>query len=166
MTTAEGGFFARLRARVNRGAAFVADLLPGRRIDAELLDELETRLLEADVGVEATQEILADLHRKVARAELADAKALEEALAGSLLAILKPVEQPLAVDKARKPYVILVVGVNGSRSGPSATACRSSRRRPAPIRPQSSSMHCNRRRRGVPTYSLRILRDGCTRSRT
>ena len=114
LTAAEGGFFARLRARVNRGAAFVANLLPGRRIDAELLDELETRLLEADVGVEATQEILSDLHKKVARAELADAKALEDALAGSLLAILKPIERPLAVDRAKKPFVILVVGVNGS----------------------------------------------------
>jgi len=114
LTAAEGSFFARLRARVNRGASWVADLLPGRRIDAELLDELETRLLEADVGVEATQEILSELHRKVARAELADAKALEDALAASLLAILKPIERPLAVDRTRKPFVILVVGVNGS----------------------------------------------------
>jgi fused signal recognition particle receptor len=110
----DSGFFARLRARVNRGTSWVADLLPGRRIDAELLDELETRLLQADVGVEATQEILADLHKKVARAELADAKALEDALASALLAILKPVERQLAVDRARKPFVILVVGVNGS----------------------------------------------------
>jgi len=114
LTAAEGGFLARLRARVNKGASWVADLLPGRRIDAELLDELETRLLEADVGVEATTEILAELHRKVARAELADAAALEAALAASLLAILKPVERPLAVDRAKKPFVILVVGVNGS----------------------------------------------------
>ncbi len=114
MTTAEGGFLARLRARVNRGTSWVADLLPGRRIDAALLEELETRLLAADVGIEATGAILSDLHRKVERAELADARALEMALAESLLAILKPVERPLAVDPARKPYVILVVGVNGS----------------------------------------------------
>jgi fused signal recognition particle receptor len=114
LTTAEGGFFARLRARVGRGTSWVADLLPGRRIDAELLDELETRLLEADLGVEATTEILAELHKKVARAELADAKALEAALADSLLSILKPVERPLAIDRAAKPFVILVVGVNGS----------------------------------------------------
>jgi signal recognition particle GTPase len=60
-------FLARLRARVNRGSSWVADLLPGRRIDAALLDELETRLLAADVGVEATETILADLHRRVAR---------------------------------------------------------------------------------------------------
>lgn len=114
MTAAEGGFFARLRARVGRGASWVADLLPGRRIDAALLDELETRLLEADIGVEATTAILSDLHRKVERAELADAKALEGALADALVSILEPVQRPLEIDRARKPFVVLVVGVNGS----------------------------------------------------
>jgi fused signal recognition particle receptor len=111
---AEGGFLARLRAKVNRGTSWLADLLPGRKIDDELLDELETRLLAADVGVEATQAILADLHRKVARKELADVDALIRALRESLLGVLEPVEQPLAVDRTRKPFVILVVGVNGS----------------------------------------------------
>ena len=110
----DSGFLARLRARVNRGTSWVADLLPGRRIDDALLEELETQLLSADVGVDATESILSDLHAKVARAELDDAKALEAALAASLLAILKPVEQPLAIDRSRKPFVILVVGVNGS----------------------------------------------------
>jgi fused signal recognition particle receptor len=110
----ESGFLARLRASVNRGASWALDLLPGRRIDAELLDELETRLLAADVGVEATAEILEALRRKVARSELADAKALEASLADALLAILAPVERPLEIDRARKPTVILVVGVNGS----------------------------------------------------
>ena len=113
-TPVEGGFLARLRAKVNRGTSWLSDLLPGRRIDDELLDELETRLLAADVGVEATQAILADLHRKVARKELADVDALVRALRESLLGVLQPVEQPLAVDRARKPFVILVVGVNGS----------------------------------------------------
>ena len=114
MTPAEGGFFARLRARVNRGASWVGDLLPGRRIDAALLEDLETRLLEADMGVEATETVLSDLRAKVARAELGDANALMAALSASLISILKPVEQPLAIDRARKPFVILVVGVNGS----------------------------------------------------
>ncbi len=58
--------------------------------------------------------ILAGLRQKVARAELADAKALESALADSLLEILAPVERPLVVDRTRKPFVILVVGVNGA----------------------------------------------------
>jgi len=114
LTPAEGGFFARLRARVNRGASWVGDLLPGRRIDAALLEDLETRLLEADMGVEATETVLSDLRAKVARAELGDANALMAALSASLISILKPVEQPLAIDRARKPFVILVVGVNGS----------------------------------------------------
>ncbi len=110
----DSGFLARLRASVNRGADFVADLLSERRIDAALLEELETQLLSADIGVDATEAILSDLHAKVARAELGDARALMAALAAALLAILKPVEQPLAIDRSRKPFVILVVGVNGS----------------------------------------------------
>lgn len=114
MTGAGDGFLARLAARVNRGASWLADLVPGRRIDAALLEELETRLLAADVGVDATESILAGLRQKVARSELADAKALEAALAASLLGILAPVERPLDVDRSKKPFVILVVGVNGS----------------------------------------------------
>jgi fused signal recognition particle receptor len=113
-TAEQGGFLARLKAKLNRGTSWVADLLPGRRIDDEVLEELETRLLAADVGVEATQSILADLHRRVARKELADVDALVRALGEALLGILKPVEQPLTIDQTRKPYVILVVGVNGS----------------------------------------------------
>ena len=108
------GFLARLRAKVNRGASWVADLLPGRRIDDALFEELETRLLEADIGVETTTSVLADLHRAVARSELADAAALQGALHKTLLAILQPVERPLEIDRSRKPFVILVVGVNGS----------------------------------------------------
>jgi len=111
---AEGGFLARLRAKVNRGTSWLGDLLPGRKIDDELLEELETRLLAADVGVEATGTILGALHRKVARKELADVQALLTALRGALTEILQPVEKPFAVDRSRKPYVVLVVGVNGS----------------------------------------------------
>ena len=112
------GFFARLRGRLNRGVSQLSDglatLLRGREIDAAALDELETRLLTADVGVEATEHILADLNRRVARKELKDVEALLAALRTSLIDILTPVAQPLRVDTARKPFVILVVGVNGS----------------------------------------------------
>ena len=96
------------------GASWVADLLPGRAIDAALLEDLESRLLSADVGVEATEAILSGLHRQVSRDELKDADALVAALRKSLLEALAPVERPLAVDRTRKPFVILVVGVNGS----------------------------------------------------
>jgi fused signal recognition particle receptor len=113
------GFFKRLRAKLNVGPAWlttdIKDLLPvGRKIDAEILDELETRLITADVGMEATTRILQDLRRRVARKELGDVEALLGALSSAMLEILQPVERPLVIDPAIKPYVILVVGINGA----------------------------------------------------
>ncbi len=112
------GFFKRLRAKLNQGPAWLTsdltELLPGRKIDAEILDDLETRLITADVGMEATARILGDLRRRVARKELNDAEALLTALHDAMVAILKPVEQPLKIDSSIKPYVILVVGINGA----------------------------------------------------
>jgi fused signal recognition particle receptor len=112
------GFFKRLRAKINVGPAWltqdITELLPGRKIDAEILDELETRLITADVGTEATARILEDLRRRVARKELDDVDALLKALADAMTAILMPVEMPLRIDPAIKPYVILVVGINGA----------------------------------------------------
>ena len=112
------GFFKRLRAKLNQGPAWlttdIVELLPGRKIDAEILDELETRLITADVGVEATSRILADLRRRVARRELDDVDALLKALNDAMSQILKPVERPLAIDPAHQPFVILVVGINGA----------------------------------------------------
>ena len=108
------GFFGRLRAKLTRTGGWLGDLLPGRAIDSELLDEIEARLLTADVGVDATERILADLRRRVARRELADRAALRAALGDAMQTILQPVQRPLKVDTARHPYVVLVVGVNGS----------------------------------------------------
>jgi len=112
------GFFKRLRAKLNTGPAWlttdIKELLPGRKIDAQILDDLETRLITADVGVEATQRILDDLRRRVARKELNDVDALLKALHGAMVDILLPVEAPLAIDPAIKPYVILVIGINGA----------------------------------------------------
>jgi fused signal recognition particle receptor len=112
------GFFTRLRTRLNRGNSWLnydlADLFRGRVIDAAILEELETRLLTADVGVAATERILGELRRRVARRELTDGAALLQALRESLTAILAPCAKPLVIDPARKPFVILVVGVNGS----------------------------------------------------
>ena len=112
------GFFARLRARVSRGSSRLgldlAGLLRGREIDAAALAELETRLLTADVGVEATERILAGFERRVARRELADVAALVAALRDAMVEILAPCAQPLVIDPAHRPFVILVVGVNGS----------------------------------------------------
>jgi fused signal recognition particle receptor len=112
------GFFRRLRARLNRGDSWLttdlADLLKGRQIDAQILEELETRLITADVGVEATTRILDELRRRVARKELADVDALIAALRQSITDILAPCARPLVIDRARRPFVILVVGVNGA----------------------------------------------------
>ena len=112
------GFFKRLRAKLNQGAAWlttdIVELLPGRKIDAEILDDLETRLIMADVGVEASGRILEDLRRRVARKELNDVDALLQALQSAMSQILKPVEQPLIIDPGLKPFVILVVGINGA----------------------------------------------------
>lgn len=117
-TNESKGFFSRLKARLNRGTASIArdlrSLLTGRKIDAGVLEDLETRLITADVGVEATTEILKDLNRRVSLRELNDVEALLGALRERLTETLKPCEQPLRIDRTRKPYVILTVGVNGS----------------------------------------------------
>ena len=112
------GFLARLRAKLNRGDSWLtydlANLLPGGKIDEGVLDELEMRLIGADVGIETTEKILGGLRGKVARKELGNLEALIAALRQSLLDIVGPVSRPLEVDASHKPYVILVVGVNGS----------------------------------------------------
>ena len=112
------GFFKRLRAKLAPADSWLAydlaNLLPGRKIDAEILDELESQLITADVGIEATTQILDELRRRVARKELDDVEALRKSLHAAMVEILKPVEQPLTIDPAIKPYVILVIGINGA----------------------------------------------------
>ncbi|HEX7011430.1 MAG TPA: signal recognition particle-docking protein FtsY [Steroidobacteraceae bacterium] len=112
------GLFTRLRQKLNRGNSWLtydlANLLPGGRIDEQVLEELETRLITADVGVETTERILEGLRKKVARKELGNLEALIGALRDSLLEILRPVEQPLSIPRTGNPFAILVVGVNGA----------------------------------------------------
>ncbi|WP_339466770.1 signal recognition particle-docking protein FtsY [Pseudomonas capeferrum] len=113
------GFFARLKQGLSKTSASIgegmASLFMGKKvIDDDLLDEIETRLLTADVGVEATSAIVQNLTQKVARKQLADADALYKSLQEELAALLRPVEQPLKIQAQNKPYVILVVGVNGA----------------------------------------------------
>ncbi|MBC3422655.1 signal recognition particle-docking protein FtsY [Pseudomonas sp. RW3S2] len=113
------GFFARLKQGLSKTSASIgegmASLFLGKKvIDDDLLDEIETRLLTADVGVEATSLIVQNLTQKVARKQLADADALYKSLQEELAALLRPVEQPLKIEAQSKPYVILVVGVNGA----------------------------------------------------
>ena len=112
------GFFKRLRQRLNSGDSWltrdITELMPAGRIDDELLEELETRLLVADAGVEATNTIIGSLNKKVARKELQDAEALFSALHTSIVDVLKPCESPLHIPKKDGPFVILMVGVNGA----------------------------------------------------
>ncbi len=92
----------------------LGDLVLGKReIDAEILEELETRLLMADLGVEATTSIITALTERVSRRELQDADALFSALREEMLEMLRPCQQPLQAITESGPFVILVVGVNG-----------------------------------------------------
>ena len=113
------GFFARLKQGLSKTSASIgegmASLFLGKKtIDDDLLEEIETRLLTADVGVEATSVIIKNLTQKVARKQLTDADALYKSLQAELAAMLNPVEKPLKIEATNKPFVILVVGVNGA----------------------------------------------------
>lgn len=112
------GFIKRMRARLNRGDSWLTydltNLLPGGQIDEQVLDELELRLIGADVGIETTEKVLKGLRAKVARKELGDLDALLDGLRESMLEVVSPSSQPLRIDDSKKPFVILVVGVNGS----------------------------------------------------
>jgi fused signal recognition particle receptor len=111
----QGGWFARLKQGLSKTSASLgegmASLFLGKKaIDDELLEDIETRLLTADVGVEATTAIVQNLTRRVARKELADSGALYKALQEELTALLRPVEQPLQIDTGKQPYVPCVPG--------------------------------------------------------
>ena len=112
------GFIKRLRARINRGDSWLtydlANLAPGGKIDEDVLEELESLLVMADVGVETTERIISDLQKSLARKELEDVEALQDGLRKSLHEILAPVEAPLAIQPMDGPFVILMVGVNGA----------------------------------------------------
>jgi fused signal recognition particle receptor len=116
-SSAESGFFSRLKRGLGRTSdGLIAGLgslfLGAKEIDEDLLEELESRLLMADVGVDATVDIIKSLTQRVSRKELTRPDALEAALKEELLALLKPCQVPLDVTSA-KPFVILMVGING-----------------------------------------------------
>jgi fused signal recognition particle receptor len=112
------GFIKRLRARLNRGDSWLtydlANLAPGGKIDENALEELESMLVMADVGIDTTTRIIEDLQKRLARKELKDLDALRDGLRRALVDILSPVEQPLDIDPQHRPFVILMVGVNGA----------------------------------------------------
>lgn len=113
----EGGFFSRLvkgllKTKQNIGAGFRSFFL-GKKIDDELFEELEVQLLIADIGVPTTSKIIKNLTEHASRKELQDAELLYQQLKVEMADILEPVAQPLEIDGTKKPYVILMVGVNG-----------------------------------------------------
>lgn len=113
----EGGFFSRLvkgllKTKQNIGAGFRSFFL-GKKINDELFEELEEQLLIADIGVPTTSKIIKNLTEHASRKELQDAELLYQQLKVEMADILEPVAQPLVIDTTKKPYVILMVGVNG-----------------------------------------------------
>ena len=112
------GFIKRLRARLNRGDSWLtydlANLAPGGKIDEDVLEELESLLVMADVGIATTERIIGDLQASLKRKELKDVDALRASLRGSLQAILEPVAKPLEITRQAGPFVVLMVGVNGA----------------------------------------------------
>jgi fused signal recognition particle receptor len=104
---AKPGLFARLKSRLNRGTGWLATF--AGPVDEAQLEELETRLIQGDVGVETTARILENLRKR----RLTDAAALKTALVEELLTLLQPVAQPLVIPTDVKPFVILALGVNG-----------------------------------------------------
>ena len=115
--TSASGWLSRLRSGLARTGSQITDLLSrGGKIDDDLYEELETILITADVGTDATLALLADLRRQVKEQHLVEASQLREALAHCLLKLLKPLAQPLLAQdqvKTHRPFVIMMVGVNG-----------------------------------------------------
>jgi fused signal recognition particle receptor len=103
-------------AKTRRGLGdSMADFFLGKKdIDRDTLDELETSLLSADVGVEATTEIIDDLQSRLSRKALTNETALQLALSERMSEILQPCEQALNINTGKRPFVILVVGINGA----------------------------------------------------
>lgn len=107
-------FLGRMRQALSRTSSGFGNLFLGKKvIDAEILEELETLLLVADVGIEVTDSIIQELTDQVKRNQLQDGAALHAALKTLLQAKLQPCEMPLLPESENSPYVILVVGVNG-----------------------------------------------------
>ncbi len=115
---AKEGFIKRLRARLNKGDSWLtydlANLVPGGKIDEDVLEELEGLLVMADVGVDTTGRIIDELSARLKRNELNDIDALRAGLKDSITDILAPVQEPLVIEPRENPYVILMVGVNGA----------------------------------------------------
>lgn len=111
------GLFARLKASLSRTKESIGSglfsLFKGKKIDDELYEDLETQLLMADVGIETTMKIIDRVTETAEKKQLKEAEGLYSVVKEQMQQILTDVEQPLALDKAQGPFVMLMVGVNG-----------------------------------------------------
>jgi fused signal recognition particle receptor len=113
------GFFSRLKQGLSKTRATfttgMAHLFLGKKVlDKDLLNNLETQLLTADLGVETTEQLIQTLTQKLARNELNDAQVALQYLQNEMKHLLQPCNIPLSIPVGTKPYVIVVVGINGS----------------------------------------------------
>jgi fused signal recognition particle receptor len=115
--TAKPGFFARLKAGLSRSAGALGESLTGiftdRPLDAETVAELEEALVRADLGTALAAQVAAELARGRYDQNIAPYD-IRRLLAAQIASLLKPAEKPLTIDRARKPFVVLVAGVNGT----------------------------------------------------
>lgn len=113
------GFFSRIKAGLAKTRASftngIANLILGKKtLDSELIELIETQLLTADVGVEATQHLIDHLTQKLARKELNDSAAVLKSLQEEMKAMLRPCQATLTIPESDAPFVILLVGINGA----------------------------------------------------
>jgi len=111
--------YLRLKSQLHRTRGGLGGLLTHlalgqKQIDRDLLEELETNLLMADLGINVTNQIIGQLSESLDRHQLNDPEALAMALRQALLDVLQPCSLPLRIPKQDKPFVILVVGINGA----------------------------------------------------
>ena len=110
-------FIKKLRMRLNKGKNWLSHdllgMLPGGQIDEDIIENLESILIRADVGIKTTEVILDDLKKSLLRNELKDINILKNKLKESMLKILGDQEKPLKIKLSKNPFVIFVVGVNG-----------------------------------------------------
>ncbi|MDA0190914.1 MAG: signal recognition particle-docking protein FtsY [Proteobacteria bacterium] len=107
------GWLDKLRQGLRRTGSGIAQVFTGTRIDEALYEELESALLMADAGVQATQFLLDDLKRRVKEANATEPAAVKSLLADAVTELLAPLQRPLRVGE-HTPTVIMVVGVNGA----------------------------------------------------
>jgi fused signal recognition particle receptor len=110
------GFFQRLKQKLHRGLGLgvALDWIAGRKLDETVVAELEDQLLLADVGIETAERIVAGLRKRLGRDTVQDAEGARAALRETLAELLRPRAKPLVIPRGGKPFLVLMIGVNGS----------------------------------------------------